>query len=104
MATRGIEKSSVTVFDRLAYMGKHGMGAPELPPVTAIDFLDEKAYITGKPRLPRRHKARDNLLRTTRFCPIIRRTEALQALLARQLGAKANEVVSQTGVHVVARA
>ena len=33
MATRGIEKSSVTVLDRLAYMGKRGMGALEFQPV-----------------------------------------------------------------------
>src|ERR1035437_9002059 len=32
MATKGIEKSSVTVLDRLAYMGKRGMGALEFQP------------------------------------------------------------------------
>jgi len=32
MATKGIEKSFVTVLDRLAYMGKHGMGALEFQP------------------------------------------------------------------------
>jgi serine/threonine-protein kinase HipA len=32
MAARGIEKSSVTVLDRLAYMGKRGMGALEFHP------------------------------------------------------------------------
>jgi serine/threonine-protein kinase HipA len=32
MAQRGIEKSSVTVLDRLAYMGKRGMGALEFRP------------------------------------------------------------------------
>jgi serine/threonine-protein kinase HipA len=32
MASRGIEKSSVTVLDRLAYMGKRGMGALEFQP------------------------------------------------------------------------
>ena len=77
---------------------------PELPPVTAIDLLDEKAYFTGKPRLSRRHKVRDNLLGTPRFCPIVRRTKALQELLGRQLGARAEEIIGRTGVHVVARA
>ncbi len=33
MATKGIEKSAVTVLDRLAYMGKRGMGALEFRPV-----------------------------------------------------------------------
>ncbi len=32
MAQRGIEKSSVTILDRLAYMGKRGMGALEFRP------------------------------------------------------------------------
>jgi serine/threonine-protein kinase HipA len=32
MAQRGIEKSAVTVLDRLAYMGKRGMGALEFRP------------------------------------------------------------------------
>jgi serine/threonine-protein kinase HipA len=32
MATKGIEKSAITVLDRLAYMGKRGMGALEFRP------------------------------------------------------------------------
>jgi serine/threonine-protein kinase HipA len=32
MATKGIEKNSITVLDRLAYMGKRGMGALEFHP------------------------------------------------------------------------
>jgi serine/threonine-protein kinase HipA len=32
MATKGIEKSSITVLDRLAYMGKRGIGALEFHP------------------------------------------------------------------------
>lgn len=32
MAARGIEKSSITVLDRLAYMGKRGLGALEFQP------------------------------------------------------------------------
>src|ERR1035438_5318010 len=59
---------------------------PELPPLAAIDLLDTKAYFTGSPRLSSRHKVRDNLLGTARFCPIIRRTKPLQEAIARQLG------------------
>jgi serine/threonine-protein kinase HipA len=32
MATKGIEKSAITILDRLAYMGKRGMGALEFRP------------------------------------------------------------------------
>ena len=32
MAMRGVEKDSITILDRLAYMGKRGMGALEFRP------------------------------------------------------------------------
>jgi len=77
---------------------------PDLPSVAAIDLLDKKAYFTGKPRLSKRHKVRDNLLGTSRFCPVIRRTKSLTDSVSRQLEHKANEIVARTGAHVVSRA
>jgi hypothetical protein len=47
---------------------------------------------------------RDNLLGTSRFCPIIRRTKALTEFLALDLAAKARETVGRTDAHLVARA
>ncbi len=76
----------------------------ELPSVTAIDLLDENDYFTGTPRLSRRHKVRDNLLGTSGFCPIIRRTKPLAEIVSRQLEAKANEIIGRTGSNVVTRA
>jgi len=70
----------------------------------AIDLLNGDDYFTGAPRLSRRHKVRDNLLGTPRFCPSIRRTTALNDFVERQLGQKANEVIGRTGKHVVSRA
>src|SRR5690606_2915922 len=49
----------------------------DAPRVPAVDALDTKAYFTGKPRLSRRHRVRDNLLGVGRFSPVIRRTPAL---------------------------
>jgi Fic/DOC family len=78
---------------------------PELPATLgAVDVLDPQNYFTGTPRLSRRHKTRDNLLGTTRFCPVIRRTQRLAAFVARDLGSKAREIVGRTGANVVARA
>ena len=57
------------------------LGVEDAPSVTAIDLLDPKAYFTGKPRLFKRHRVRDNLLGTRRFCPVIRRTKALTDFL-----------------------
>jgi Fic/DOC family protein len=74
----------------------------DAPQAQAVDLLDPKAYFTGKPRLSRRHRVRDNLLGNSRFCPIIRRTE-LTAFLDQDLAAKARETVGRTGAHLVAR-
>ena len=76
----------------------------DAPRAAAIDLLDPKAYFTGKPRLSKRHRVRDNLLGTGRYSPIIRRTEALEELLRLDLAAEARETVGRTGGHLVARA
>ena len=74
------------------------------PNTSAIDLLPQKAYFTGKPRLSRRHRVRDNLLGTGQFSPIVRRTALLTEFVARDLAAKAQETVGRTGAHLVARA
>jgi len=74
------------------------------PGAVAIDLLNPDAYFTGKPLLSKRHRVRDNLLGTGRFCPVIRRTKALTEFLALDLAAKARETVGRTGSHLVARA
>ena len=76
----------------------------DAPRAPAIDLLDPKAYFTGKPRLSRRHRVRDNLLGNGRFCPIIRRTKTLTNFVGQDLAARARETVGRTGAHLVARA
>jgi hypothetical protein len=76
----------------------------DAPGAAAIDLLEPDAYFTGKPRLSKRHRVRDNLLGTGRFCPVIRRTKALTEFLTLDLAAKARETVGRTGAHLVARA
>lgn len=77
---------------------------PETPQVAAVDLLDPKVYFTGKPRLSKRHRVRDNLLGTKDFSPIIRRTAALVDFTHSKLSDKARDTVGRTGGHVVARA
>jgi len=72
--------------------------------VSAIDLLDPKTYFTGKARLSKRHRVRDNLLGSGSYCPIIRRTKALEEFIALGLGSKAREIVGSAGGHLVARA
>lgn len=76
----------------------------DAPRAAAIDLLDPKAYFTGKPRLSKRHRVRDNLLGTARFTPVIRRTQALEPIVALDLAARARDTVGRTGGHLVARA
>jgi Fic/DOC family len=76
----------------------------DAPGAAAIDLLEPDAYFTGKPRLSRRHRVRDNLLGTGRFCPVIRRTKALTEFLALDLAARARDTVGRTGAHLLARA
>jgi hypothetical protein len=76
----------------------------DAPQAQAVDVLDPEKYLTGKPRLSRRHRVRDNLLGNGRFCPIIRRTEALGDLLAQDLAARARDTVGRAGAQLVARA
>ena len=68
-------------------------------------LLDPKAYFTGQAAPSRRHRVRDNLLGTGRFCPVIRRTKALDRVSSSSaLAEKARETVGRTGAHLVARA
>ncbi len=80
------------------------LNVDDAPGAAAIDLLDPEAYFTGKPRLSRRYRVRDNLLGTGRFCPVIRRTKALAGFRELDLAAKAREIVGRTGAHLVARA
>jgi hypothetical protein len=76
----------------------------DAPKVAAVDLLDRDAYFTGQPRLSKRHRVRDNLLGVGQFCPVIRRTAALEALTRLGLSARAQETVGHSLTHLVTRA
>lgn len=76
----------------------------DAPVVTAVDALDPKRYVTSSPRLSKRHRVKDNLLGFGGYCPVIRRTEALDAFLKRGLAAEAKQIVGSTSRQLVARA
>lgn len=82
----------------------HTLDIPDDPGVPAVDLLDSHAYFTGKPRLSRRHRVRDNLLGNGAYSPIIRRTEKLEQFTKSGLAEKAAETLERTGRHVVTRA
>lgn len=76
----------------------------DAPNVTAVDALNAKTCFTGKAKLSRRHKVRDNLLGSGDWCPVIRRTKQLEAFAALGLAERAAETVGRTGQHLVTRA
>jgi Fic/DOC family len=76
----------------------------DAPTAASVDLLEPESYFTGKPRLSKRHRVRDNLLGVGRFCPVIRRTQALREFVGLDLAAKAREIVGRTGANLVARA
>jgi hypothetical protein len=84
--------------------GRNLKKVPDAKNVTAIDVLDAETYFTGKPRLSRRHRVRDNLLGIGRFCPIIRRTKLLTEFITQDLAKKASEIIGRTSAHLAARA
>jgi hypothetical protein len=82
----------------------HRLPLKDAPRTAAIDLLEPEEYVTGKPRLSRRHRVRDNLLGNGRFCPIIRRTKALNKFASLELALQARKVLGRTGAHLIARA
>lgn len=81
------------------------LAVPDAPSVTAVDLLDTDKYFTkSSGTLSRRHKVRDNLLGTARFCPIIRKTEVLKAYVESDLSKSALAVIRRVSKAVIARA
>lgn len=68
---------------------------PDLKKGSYVALLDERDYFTlGKGRRSSRHRIDNNLLGDARFCPMVRRTEALQELDALDLKREFEDVVS----------
>ena len=70
-----------------------------------VDLLNPEDYCTlGTPRRVKRQRINDNLLGDRRFCPIIRRTEAIRAFQAAELGDRCRDVVAGYSGQVIRRA
>jgi hypothetical protein len=76
----------------------------DAPTVTAVDALDPESYVTSHAALSKRHRVRDNLLGTGGYCPVIRRTEALEDHRERRLADKAAETIGGSSRQLVSRA
>ncbi len=71
---------------------------------TYVPLLDPAAYHTGHPIPSQRHRVSDNLLGNADFCPIVRRTPALQAIAELRLGEEAAQLLAAYDAEVFLRA
>ncbi len=76
----------------------------DVPAVPAVNALDPNRYYVAGGRFSPRHRVRDNLLGTGALCPVIRRTQALEEMIALDASAKARGIIGKIGGSLAARA
>jgi hypothetical protein len=77
---------------------------PSAPKVSAADVIDSGHHFAISGQIVSRHRVRDNLPGTPRFCPLVRRSPDLIAMLASDLAEEARAVVRRTAPDLLARA
>lgn len=80
------------------------LDVPNVPPTNNVLLLDPALHITTAGTRVRRQRVIDNLLGNRDYCPTIRRTEILDAAMARGLGAEAKKIVGGCDPVVLRRA
>ncbi|PYS66783.1 MAG: cell filamentation protein Fic [Acidobacteria bacterium] len=58
------------------------LDAPDVPPTGYVNILDPKLHVTGPVRKIRRQRVNNNLLGDQTYCPVIRKTDALNRAMA----------------------
>lgn len=69
-----------------------------------VDALDPKQQYPSVTQSSKRHRVRNNLPGNVDFCPLIRRTERLEKLMALKLDEKARDVLGKVHADVLSRA
>jgi Fic family protein len=69
-----------------------------------IDLLDPERYITGRPMRNSRWRINDNLIGVSEFCPIIRKTQALQELVAKDIAKELDGLKKEYSYEIFQRA
>ncbi len=80
------------------------LDVPDVPPTNNVLLLDPALHVTTAGTRIRRQRVIDNLLGDRGYCPTIRRTEALEAAMARGLEAEAKKIVEDCDPIVLRRA
>lgn len=70
-----------------------------------VDLLEtDECYTSSAPKPVRRQRVNDNLLGDARFCPMVRRTEALRAFESADLSARCRKMVAAYPAQLLKRA
>lgn len=77
---------------------------PDAPNATYAPILDPKQQYAVGGETVTRYRVRNNLPGTPDFCPLVRRTRALDVLLGHDLAAEARDMVQRTAPDLMARA
>ncbi|MEA3288354.1 MAG: Fic family protein [Candidatus Marinimicrobia bacterium] len=77
---------------------------PDLRIKNAVPLLDDKLQYTGKGVSSPRHRILNNLPGTSTFCPLIRKTEKLQAFIHSNLADRKNDYLQSVHKDVLQRA
>jgi len=86
------------------WLTQSALDLPDSQVTNFVDLLDADIQYPGLAEPSRRHRVRNNLPGVLNFCPLIRRTDKLDALMASQLKEKAAEALGQVHPDVLARA
>ncbi len=77
---------------------------PDVPPTANVMLLNPVLHITAKGRRVRRQRIVDNLLGNKAYCPMIRRSDKLNAAMQQQLGEEAKSIIEGADPSLLARA
>ncbi len=77
---------------------------PDVIPSGYIDVLDPDLHVTGPRTLIRRQRVNDNLLGNRHYCPLVCRTDTLNAFMGEELAKEARSIVESCDPIILTRA
>lgn len=80
------------------------LDVPDLKVGNYVDALEPERYFTARAVNSPRHRVRDNIPGVPDFCPVIRRTAALESFVQRNLDEEAKRITGRVDRRVISRA
>jgi len=86
------------------WLTEHTLEIDDVATGNYVEALDATRQYPGLSTPSRRHRVRNNLPGTRNFCPLIRRTEKLESLIAAKLSEQAKDSLGAVHPDILARA